>query len=225
MVMGPLVVHGGYHGDHGLAVGKGQHGDLRAGEKFLNDHLISAVAEGAVQHDGFHGGHGVLPGLSDEHTLAQSQTVGLDHHGQGAGLHIVHRGGSIGEHLILRRGDPVFFHQVLGKDLAALNDGGLRLRAEAGDPSGLQRVHRTQHQRIVRRHHGEVNAVGLGKVHLRGNILRADLRDAHSVSSDAAVAGSAVDRLHSGILFQFFDDGVLTAAAADNQKVHGSLPE
>ena len=62
-----------------------------------------------------------------------------------------------------------------------------------------------------------------GKGHLRGDVLRADLRDADRVGGDAAVSGNAVDRLYLGVFFQFPDDGVLTAATADDQKVHRAL--
>ena len=225
MVMRPLVVHRGHHGHNGLTVRKGEHGDLRPGEKFLNDHLIAAAAEGMVEHDGLDCGDGGRAILRDQHALSQRQTVSLDDDGQGAGPDIVHGGAGVGEHLILRRRDAVFFHQILGKDLAALDDGGFRLRTEAGDTGGLQRVYRAEHQRIVRCDHGKINIVALGKGHLCGDVLRADVRDAHGVGRDAAVSGQAVDRLHFGVFFQFPDDGVLTAATADDQKVHGALPQ
>ena len=225
MVVRPLVIHRGHHGHDGLAVRKGEHGDLRSGEKFLNDYLIAAAAEGMVEHDGLDRCNGGRAILCDEHALSQRQTVRLDDNGQGTGLDIVHGGTGVGEHLILRRRDAVFFHQLLGKDLAALDDGGFRLRTEAGDTGGLQRVHRAEHQRIVRRDHGKINIVALGKGHLCGDVLRADVRNAHGVGRDAAVSGQAVDRLHFGVFFQFPDDGVLTAATADDQKVHGALPQ
>ena len=224
MVVRPLVIHRGHHGHDGLAVRKGEHGDLRSGEKFLNDHLTAAVAEGTVEHDGLDRCDGGRAILRDEHALSQCQTVSLDDDGQGTGLDVVHGGTGVGKHLILRCRDAVLFHQILGKDLAALDDGGFRLRAEAWDTGGLQRVHRAEHQRIVRCDHGKINIVALGKGDLRGDVLRADVRNAHGVGRDAAVSGQAVDRLHFGVLFQFSDDGVLTAATADDQKVHGALP-
>ena len=81
MVVRPLVVHRGHHGHDGLAVRKGEHGDLRPGEKFLNDHLTAAVAEGTVEHDGLDRCDGGRAILRDEHALSQRQTVRLDDDG------------------------------------------------------------------------------------------------------------------------------------------------
>jgi hypothetical protein len=59
--------------------------------------------------------------------------------------------------------------------------------------------------------------MGLGEVHDFADVLGPDFRDADRVGGDAAVAGEGVDGLRLGILFQFFDDGVFAASAADNE--------
>jgi hypothetical protein len=69
-----------------LAVGKGQHGHLRALQEFLHDDLVAAVAEFFVGHDGFHGGSGLGKVLRYDDALAQRQSVGLDDGGHGRGL-------------------------------------------------------------------------------------------------------------------------------------------
>ena len=51
-----------------------------------------------------------------------------------------------------------------------------------------------------------------------------DLRHAHRVRGDAAVARQGVDGLRRRILFQLFDDGVLPASAADHEKFMMSQP-
>ena len=43
------------------------------------------------------------------------------------------------------------------------------------------------------------------------------------IGGDTAVAGQTVDGLHSGILLQCFDDGVLTTAATDHHYFHRCL--
>ena len=59
--------------------------------------------------------------------------------------------------------------------LARLDDGGLFVRAEAGEARRAQRVHRAEGEGIVRRDNGIINAVRLGKFDLRGDVLRACL--------------------------------------------------
>ena len=225
VVSGPLVVHGGHHGPDGGAVGKGQHADLRTGQKLLDHDLVAGVAEGFVLHDGLDGVLRLNQILGDQHALAQRQAVGLDDDGEGGGFQILQRLGGVVEDLVAGGGDAVLLHQVLGEHLAGLDAGGLGIRAEAGDARLVKPVHAAQGQGIVRSHHSEIDIMGLGEVHDGGNVLGTDLRDAHRVLGDAAVAGQGVDGLHAGIFFQFLDNGVLAATAADDQKIHGSPPK
>lgn len=103
-------------------------------------------------------------------------------------------------------------HQVLCKRLARLDDGGLFVRAEAGDARLAQRVDRAEGEGVIGRDDGIINAVRLGKFDLRGDVLRADLTDADRVGGDAAVAGQTVNFLDRGIFLQLFNDGVFAAA-------------
>ena len=84
----------------------------------------------------------------------------------------------------------------------------------------METVHTAQGQGVIRRHHGEVDGVGLGELHDGGDVLSADLGNAHGVLGDAAVARQGVNGLYAGIFFQLFDNGVLAATAADDQKIH-----
>ncbi|CAN3999461.1 Site-specific integrase, partial [Dysosmobacter welbionis] len=180
----------------------------------------AGVPEGPVLH---HGPDGILClfiGPGDQHALAQGQTVRLDDDGEGGGFQIGERRSGRIEHLISGGGDVIFFHQVLGKDLAGLDPGGSGVRPEAGDARGVEGVHTPQSQRIVRRHHREPHGVGDGEVHNSADVCGADLRHTNGVSGDAAVARQGVNRLHHRIFFQFFDDGVLPAAAAYYEKIH-----
>ena len=93
-------------------------------------------------------------------------------------------------------------------------------RAKSRNPFSFQRIHHTCNQRIVRRHHREPHGVGDGEVHNSADVCGADLRHTNGVSGDAAVARQGVNRLHHRIFFQFFDDGVLPAAAAYYEKIH-----
>ena len=213
------MIHGGNHGLNCLSIRKGQNADLRPGEEFLNDNVFAALAEDLVRHHGFDGVHSLFPGLGNDHTLAQGQTVGLDDRGDGGGFQILEGGGHIVEHFIFRRGDAVLLHQILGEDLAALDDGGIGPGTEAGNALGFQSIHSTQHQRIVRSNDRIVDLVLHSKFRDLGNVRCPD-GHADRVPCDAAVAGQGIDNLYGLIFFQLLDDGVLTTAAADYKDFH-----
>ena len=109
----------------------------------------------------------------------------------------------------------VFLHQILGKDLAAFNDGGVCSGPEAGNPLLLQCVYCPQNQRIVRGDHSIIHPMRNCKLYNLGNILGSDIH-ADCVGSNAAVAGKDENLRNPGIFLQFFNDGVLPAAAAHN---------
>ncbi len=193
------MIHGRNHGNDRFTVGKAQNGDLGAFHKFFDDNARTALAESLVLDHGADGGFCFLHRLRDDDALAECQTVGLDDDGRALRINIGAGGVRVGEELILCRGDAVFFHQILGKCLARLDDGGLLVGAEARDARLGQRVHRAEGQWIVRRDNGVVDPVRLGKLDLRGDVLCADLTDADRVGGDAAVTGQAVDLLDRGI--------------------------
>ena len=184
--------------------------------------MVAAFAEHLVFHHGLDGIHGFLPGLGDNHAFAQCQTVRLDDGGDGSGFQVVQGSFHVVEHLICGGGNMVFLHEVFGEDLAALDDGSVGSGTKAGDADFVQGIHRTQHQRVVRRNHGIVNAVFRGKGHQRRDVRCADV-DAGGICSNAAVAGQSVNFGNRFIFFQFLDDGVLSPAATDNHDFHRIL--
>ena len=193
------MIHGGNHGNDRFTVGKAQNGDLGPLHELLDDDTRAALTEGLVLDHGADGSFRLLDRPGDNDALAERQTVGLDDDGRALRVNIGTGGVRVGEELILCRGDAVFFHQVLGKCLARLDDGGLLVGAEAGNARLAQRVHRAEGQRIVRRDDGVVDPVHFRKFDLRGDVLCADLRHADRVGGDAAVTGQAVDLLDRGI--------------------------
>ena len=180
---------------------------------FLDDHVVAGLAENMIFHHVPDGGLGLLPGLGDDDALAQRQTVGLDDGGDGSGVQIGKGGGHVAKNLVPGGGDAVFFHEIFGENLAALNDGSPGAGAEAGNFSRFQRVHAAQHQGIVRRDHGVIYLFLLGKGDDLVDFRCAD-GDAHRVRRDAAVAGEGKNLRDVRILFQALDDGVLPSAAA-----------
>ena len=218
-VVGALVVHGRDHRHHGLAVGKGQHGHFRALQKLLDDHAVAALAKGVVAHgvpDRFLG----LPrAFADQHALAQRQTVGLDHQRRRRVAHVGKRRFGIVKYLALGRGDAVLLHQALGKNFAGFDLGGARLGAEAGDAQRVQAIHAAHGQRVVRRDHGEVDAVFRGEARHALYVRGLDVH-ALRVLRDAAVARQGVNGFCLGVLFQHADERVFAPAAANDHQLH-----
>ena len=219
-----LVVHGGDHRHERFAVGEAQHRDLGTLHIFLDDDARAALTEGLILDHRAHGGLRLLDCLRDDDALAERETVRLDDDGRALGVDVGTGGGRVGKDAVFCGGNVVFLHQVLCKRLARLDDGGLFVRAEAGDARRAQRVHRAEGKGVVRRDNGIINAVRLGKFDLRGDVLRADLTDADRVGGDAAVAGQTVNFLDRGIFLQLFNDGVFATAAADDHELHGEIP-
>ena len=167
----------------------------------------------------------LLPGLRDDHALAKRQTIRFYHHRDRVVIKVGTGSSRVGKDCVARSRDIVFVHQLLGKRLAGLNDRRLCVRAEAGHACGGQGVHRPQRQRVIRRHYGIIDAMGLCKCRLRGDVLRADLRHANGIGGYAAVSRQAVDHLYRRVLPELFDNGVLTPAAANNQELHSNSPQ
>ena len=213
------MIHRGYHRDNGLAVSKAEHGYLRPFKEFFDNYAVAAVAELFVAHYRYDRVLCFFTRIGDYNALAQREAVGLDDRGYGSCLQIGKGLVHVTEGFIGCGGDSVFFHQILGKHLAAFNDGGVLPGAEAGDADGFQRVHASQHQRIVRRYHGVVNPLFPREGHDAVDILRAD-RNAGCVRGDPAVPGQSKDLRNLRIFLQFLNDGVFPSAAADNQYLH-----
>ena len=200
-----------------LAVGEGQHGDLRAGQKFLNDDLAAALAEDLVLHHGADGLLGLLAGLAMMTPLPRARPSALMTVGMGARV-------EIGERLRPCRqrprtaavGMPYFFMRFLEKTLLPSNDGGLGVGAEAGNAHALSSASTApRHQRIVGRHNGEINGVVLGEGDDAVDILCADAGRTCASAAMPPLPGSGVDLSHArAFFFRLLDDGVLPSAAA-----------
>ena len=159
---------------------------------------------------------GLLLVLTDEHTLAQSQTVRLDDDRVlSLGPDVVHDLGRVVKRLIPGGGDAVFLHQVFGEDLGSLDAGRCLVRAKGRDADRRQRIDHAQSQRVVLRDDDIIKLFLRCKrdhgVHIGGlDVL------ALGVIADAAVAGCAPDLAAVRALLQCLDDGVLTSAAAND---------
>ena len=183
--------------------------------------MAAALTEDLVLHAGADGLLGLLAGHGNGDALAQSQAVSLDHGGDGGRLEIGQRLVHVVKDGVLGGGNVVFLHEVLGEDLAALQNGGSLVGAEAGNADGFQPVHRAQDQGIVGGNDREINGVVLGEGGNGVQIFRPDA-GADGVGGDAAVAGGGENFRNAGALFQALDDGVLPSAAAYYENLHGN---
>ena len=201
------------------SVAERKHRYLRAGHALLDDQPGACGAELAVAHHRAHRRPGLVHRLGYDHALAQGQAVGL-HHDRGAlGLHIGQRRVQAGKGLVFGGGDVILGHQVLGKDLAGLDDRGVFPGAKGGDAGRLQCVHHAKGQRVVRSHHHKIHRVFPGPGHHGLHIGGGD-GDALGDGGDAAVARGAVEFMDRRALLQLPADGVLPPASADNQYFH-----
>ena len=209
-----MVLRGNHRHD-GLAVREGKHRDLRSGQEFLDDDPASGIAEFLFFHHGADRCFRVLPGLRDDDAFTQRQAVRFDDGRDRRFVQIGERFVHLGERLILSGRNVVFSHQILGEHLARFDDRRVFHRAEAFDSERFQPVNASHGQRIVRSDHGKIHRMALDEFHDPVDVRGPDIH-AVRICRDTAVARQGVDRLNVFVLFQFLDDRMLTAAAANN---------
>ena len=121
--------------------------------------------------------------------------------------------------LIAGSGNAVLLHQVLGKDLAALEDCRIGTGAEGGDTSLVERIHHAQHQRVIRRNYDKVDAVILGEAHNTVNVGGTSLHT-DGICRNTAVAWQSIDRFCLGALLERPDNGMFPSAGTNYQNFH-----
>ena len=216
------MVHRGYHRHHRFAVGKRQNRNLRSGQKFFDDDAAAAFAENLILHHGAYRVPGFFDCFRDHNAFTECQSVRLNDDRRFGSFQIGDRCRRITEGLVRCGRNLVFFHQIFGKRLAAFDDRRFFIRSEGFDAARPQQIHRTHDQRIVRCDNCQIDLLLHCEFRDFFNFLGADIH-AYRVGSDAAVAGQCVNGFDALIFFEFFDDGVLSAAAADYHNIHVSL--
>ncbi len=149
---------------HVLAVGHRHHRDLLALEKGLDHHGASRFAELAgLQHRSHRacrlGSRGTHDGA-----LAGGEPGGLDHQRLRMAIDVGQRGGEIAKAAAGRGAHARSRHQLLGESLGGfqLRRGGTR--PEDRPPLGPKPVGQAERQRDLGPHHGEIDAVHVGRV-------------------------------------------------------------
>ena len=121
--------------------------------------------------------------------------------------------------LIAGSGNAVLLHQILGKDLAALEDCRIGTGAEGGDTSLVECIHHAQYQRVIRRNHNKVDTIILGEAYNTVNISDAALHT-DGICRNTAVARQSVDRFRLGALLERPDNGMFPSAGTNYQNFH-----
>ena len=102
---------------------------------------------------------GFSPSIGDHDTFAGREPVGLDHDGKRNRSEMPLGGVGLVEPPVTRRGNGAIAGQFLGEPLRALQLRGSPGGAEDRDPGGVQRIGDAGHERRLRTHHDEIDAV------------------------------------------------------------------
>ena len=222
-VEGALVVLGGCHAVRLAAGDEREQRALRTGQALLNEHLRARRAERAIEA----AAHGVLrhlDGIGNDNALASCQAVGLHDDGSAQLVHILKRRLQLGEAAIASRGNAVGLHELLAVRLAALELRTLRIRAEDGHAGFAQHVGHARHQRRFRADDHQVDGIALHEFQNGLAVLGVQARHVLRDRFRPAVARGRVQVVGTGGFRQGPRNGVLTAAAAQNQDVHVTNP-
>ena len=196
---------------------------LRSGQALLHEHLGARGTERAVEA----AAHGVLrhlDGVGDHDALARSQAIGLHDDGSAQLVHVRKRRLQLGEASVASRGDAVGLHELLAVRLAALELRTLRIGAEDRHAGFAQHVGHARHQRRFRADDHQVDGVALHE--LQDGLAVLGVQALHVLRDGVrpAVARGRIQVVGTGGFRQGPRNGVLTAAAAQNQDVHVTNP-
>ena len=211
------------HDAYGLAVHKGEHGDLATRHELLNDHLVAGGAELPLQHHFPQSLFGRLAGLANQNALSERRTVRLEHHRNLAGLEIALCRLVVRKALVSCRRNLILFHEFLRESLGALKNRRVFLRPEDLESRFFQKVCESADQRIVHADHNKINLLPQGKVSDFFEFHRAD-RHQFRDFRDAGIARRAVEFREPSALPQFPANRMFSATAADYQYSHALSP-
>ena len=117
-------------------------------------------------------------------------------------------------------GDVGVVHDLFGEGLAALELGGLGRRAEHEQAVVGEQVGDARHERRFGAHHGEVDALAPREREQSFEVGAVDGRPSRPLAAVPGLPGAQKTWLASGDCAEGMDEGVLAAAAADNEHAH-----
>ena len=109
------------HGHDRLSVDEGKQARFFPDHAFFDDDAAAGSAENVVFHHGIDSCNSFFFRLGYDDALAGSQTVSLDDDGCALFMNIGFGGIAVGKGFIGCRRNPVFLHEILGKDLGAFH--------------------------------------------------------------------------------------------------------
>ena len=210
------MIHRGHHRNNGLAICKGKYRNFRPCQKFFYNNGAAAFAEHLVFHHALDSLFCFFQIGCNDNAFSQSQTICFDDGRELIFLLDVCNGCiCIVENFILCGRNVILLHQFLGECFAAFDDCSRLIRAKGCKSSCLHGIDHTQYQRVIRCNKNQINcqllcqcnhAFYIGCLH----------RKAFCIFGDSAVSRCTVQGIHLFAFFQFADDGVFSAAAANN---------
>ena len=212
------VLRGGER-ECGLSVDQGEKARLLSGEEFLDHDLPAGIPETLLRKHLPSRRARLVVCLGDRDPLAGGEPVRLDHDGKRPALDEGFRRAQLGEPAIGRGRDAVARAQILGERLGAFQPRRRGGGAEGLDPGLLEAVDEAGHQRRLRTHDDEVDALLTGESEDAIEILRGD-RHAHRIGGDSGVSRRAEKHFHQRRGGDRPAQGMLASPAADHQHPH-----
>ena len=180
---------------------------------------MTTRAPGPSAKIGVERGLGLGEGRGDGHALAGGEAVGLDDDGRALGRDVGAGGVGVGEGLARGGRRAAGGADLLGEGLGAFEPRRLAARAEGGDAGGAQDVGDALGERRLGADHHEVDGV---LAHEGEDLVAVEdvEGDAGRLLGDAGVAGGAPEPVALRVLREGPGQGVLAAAAAEDEDVH-----
>ena len=201
------------------AIGDREEGELLTLHELLDQDLGARLAERVLLQHRIDGPIRLGERRADDHPLSGSQARGLDDYRSAeltrralgvGGRRVCHRAGR-------RHARPQ--HELLGERLGGLDLGGLRVGTENDELRGAKRIYDPGGEGRLGTHDREVDPFLARQLHQRHDIGRGD-RYAASERGDPRISRGR-QQLEIGVVaVQLPGEGVLTAAAADEQYPH-----
>ena len=189
-------------------------------QEFLDDDLISGIAETPRQHL-LCRGVGLVQCLGDHHALARRQTAGLDDDGGPLGAQPRRIVVGAREGPVRRRRHRVSLQELLGECLGTLEPRGLPGRSKAREPCCLERIDDAGYQRRFRADDGQPHRLSACQIDHPGDVCGRDRYVAHPrLGGGTGVTRRDDDLADAGGSGAAPGQRMLAAASADDQHFH-----
>src|SRR6266567_7378542 len=215
----PLMILRRHQRRHVSAVAQAKKADLLAFEKLLNHYLPLRLTQQRAFKKALSRLNRRAPRLADDHALAGSQTISLDHNGGMKNIDRLLQLRRAGAHGVACGGNVVPLQKALGEPLAGLQHGRRPRRTKYPETALAQRVHDTQRQWESRPHNRQFGLLCLHHLDHRIHI-RQVRRNASRNLRHPPVARSAHYLRHSLAAFYRPCQRMLAATRSKDQDFH-----